>query len=77
MRQVLKPQPKNLTAAMVLTALAAPADALLPFYLAGHQMPDMTAFVERVRAATAASQSGQLVTFGVQPRMPSTAYGHI
>ena len=68
-RQFLKPQPKK--------TRAAPADALLLFYLADYHIPCATAFVDMVRAATAAAQSGQLVTFGVQPRLPSTAYGNI
>lgn len=76
-RQILEPQPKNTAAAMALAALAAPADALLLFCPADHHIPNMSAFVTMVRSAAAAAQAGQLVTFGVQPSMPSTAYGYI
>jgi mannose-1-phosphate guanylyltransferase / mannose-6-phosphate isomerase len=75
--QVLEPQPKNTTAAMALAALAAPADELLLFCPADHHIPNTQAFVNMVHAAAAAAQAGQLVTFGVQPSMPSTAYGYI
>ena len=76
-RQILEPQPKNTAAAMALAALAAPADALLLFCPADHHIPDTAAFVAMVRAAAPAAQAGQLVTFGVLPSFPSTAYGYI
>ncbi len=75
--QILEPQPKNTAAAMALAALAAPADALLLFCPADQHIPDTQAFVRMVRAAVATAESGQLVTFGVQPTQPSTAYGYI
>jgi mannose-1-phosphate guanylyltransferase / mannose-6-phosphate isomerase len=75
--QILEPQPKNTAAAMALAALAAPADALLLFCPADQHVPDIEAFVRMVRAAAATAESGQLVTFGVQPTQPSTAYGYI
>lgn len=76
-RQILEPQPKNTAAAMALAALAAPADALLLFCPADHHIPDAQAFVAMVCAAAPAAQAGDLVTFGVLPSSPSTAYGYI
>lgn len=76
-RQILEPQAKNTAAAMALAALAAPADALLLFCPADHHIPDANAFVAMVRAAVPAAQARRLVTFGVQPSFPSTAYGYI
>lgn len=76
-RQILEPQAKNTAAAMALAALAAPADALLLFCPADHHIPDAQAFAAMVRQAAAAARAGQLVTFGVQPSFPSTAYGYI
>ena len=76
-RQILEPQAKNTAAAMALAALAAPADTLLLFCPADHHIPDTKAFAEMVRNAAPAAQAGQLVTFGVQPSFPSTAYGYI
>lgn len=76
-RQILEPQAKNTAAAMALAALAAPADALLLFCPADHHIPNAPAFAAMVRSAAAAALAGQLVTFGVQPSLPSTAYGYI
>jgi mannose-1-phosphate guanylyltransferase/mannose-6-phosphate isomerase len=75
--QILEPQAKNTAAAMALAALAAPADALLLFCPADHHIPDAQAFCAMVQAAAPAAQTGRLVTFGVLPSFPSTAYGYI
>ncbi len=76
-RQILEPQAKNTAAAMALAALAAPADALLLFCPADHHIPDAQAFCDMVQGAAPAAQAGRLVTFGVLPSFPSTAYGYI
>jgi len=76
-RQILEPQAKNTAAAMALAALAAAADDLLLFCPADHHIPDAQAFAAMVRQAAPAARSGRLVTFGVQPSFPSTAYGYI
>lgn len=76
-RQILEPQPRNTAAAMALAALAAPADALLLFCPADHHIPDTRAFADMVRQAVPSALAGRLVTFGVQPSFPSTAYGYI
>ena len=76
-RQILEPQARNTAAAMALAALAAPTDALLLFCPADHHIPDAQAFCAMVQGAAAAAQAGRLVTFGVLPSFPSTAYGYI
>ncbi|MCZ8253460.1 MAG: mannose-1-phosphate guanylyltransferase/mannose-6-phosphate isomerase [Hylemonella sp.] len=76
-RQILEPQAKNTAAAMALAALAAPADALLLFCPADHHIPDAGAFCAMVQDTAPAALAGRLVTFGVQPSFPSTAYGYI
>ncbi|MCZ8293245.1 MAG: mannose-1-phosphate guanylyltransferase/mannose-6-phosphate isomerase [Hylemonella sp.] len=76
-RQILEPQAKNTAAAMALAALAAPSDALLLFCPADHHIPDAEAFCAMVLDAAPAAQAGRLVTFGVLPSYPSTAYGYI
>ena len=75
--QILEPQPKNTAAAMALAALAAPADALLLFCPADHHIPHAQSFLDMVRGAVPAAKAGRLVTFGVMPTHPSTAYGYI
>jgi mannose-1-phosphate guanylyltransferase/mannose-6-phosphate isomerase len=76
-RQILEPEPKNTAAAMALAALSAPADAVLLFCPADHHIPDAQAFSAMVRGAVPAAKAGRLVTFGVMPSHPSTAYGYI
>lgn len=76
-RQILEPQSRNTAAAMALAALAAPSDAVLLFCPADHHIPHTEAFVNMVRAAVPSANAGRLVTFGVMPSHPSTAYGYI
>jgi len=76
-RQLLEPQARNTAAAMALAALAAPVDALLLFCPADHHIPDGPAFADMVRQAASSALAGHLVTFGVLPSFPSTAYGYI
>ncbi|MCG3269196.1 mannose-1-phosphate guanylyltransferase/mannose-6-phosphate isomerase [Yoonia sp. I 8.24] len=42
-----------------------------------HVIPDKIAFDAAVAAATPAAQSGQLVTFGIQPDRAETGYGYL
>lgn len=74
---LLEPTPRNTAAAMAAAALNAPPDALLLFLPADHHIPDATAFAATIRTGVMSAQSGALVTFGVQPSFPSTAYGYI
>ncbi|QTN27728.1 mannose-1-phosphate guanylyltransferase/mannose-6-phosphate isomerase [Rhodoferax sp. AJA081-3] len=74
---LLEPVARNTAAAMAAAALNAPADALLLFLPADHHIPDAAAFAATIRSAVPAAQAGSIVTFGVQPSFPSTAYGYI
>jgi mannose-1-phosphate guanylyltransferase/mannose-6-phosphate isomerase len=74
---LLEPVARNTSAAMAAAALNVPPDALLLFLPADHHIPDTTAFAATVRAGVSAAQVGAIVTFGVQPSFPSTAYGYI
>ena len=42
-----------------------------------HHVPDADAFAEGVAAAIAAAAGGAIVTFGVTPTSPSSAYGYV
>lgn len=75
--QILEPVPRNTAAAMAMAALASVGSDLLLFCPADHHIPDATAFGDMVRRGVPAAQSGRLVTFGVHPTHPSTAYGYI
>jgi mannose-1-phosphate guanylyltransferase/mannose-6-phosphate isomerase len=74
---LLEPMARNTAAAMAIAALVAkPADLLL-FCPSGHHIPDSAAFAQVVKQGVAAAQSGAIVTFGISPTFPSTAYGYI
>lgn len=75
---VLEPVARNTAPAMALAALRAtdPEDLLL-FCPADHHIPDAQAFAATVRRGVAAARAGAIVTFGITPTFPSTAYGYI
>jgi mannose-1-phosphate guanylyltransferase/mannose-6-phosphate isomerase len=76
---LLEPAGRNTAAAMVSSALmpgVSPSDLLL-FLPSDHFVPDIDAFISTIEAGVAAANSGYIVTFGVQPSFPSTAYGYI
>jgi len=78
---LLEPAGRNTAAAMALAALQArgdgSADPLLLFCPADHHIPDAAAFAAMVQRGVPAAQAGAIVTFGVVPSFPSTAYGYI
>lgn len=78
---LLEPAGRNTAAAMALAALQArgdgTADPLLLFCPADHHIPDAAAFARMVQQGVAAANAGAIVTFGVLPSFPSTAYGYI
>ncbi len=74
---ILEPVARNTAAAMALAALRAPPGDLLLFCPADHHMPDAALFVRTVAQGVPAAQAGAIVTFGVRPAFPSTAYGYI
>ncbi|SNU90209.1 mannose-1-phosphate guanylyltransferase/mannose-6-phosphate isomerase [Pandoraea sputorum] len=74
---LLEPAARNTAAAMTLAAVNAAPDATLLFCPADHYIPDADAFTAMVREATQALTDDTIVTFGVVPTFPSTAYGYI
>ena len=76
-RQLLEPVPRNTAAAMAAAARSVPGETLLLFLPADHHVPERDAFADTVRRGIPAAQAGALVTFGVVPTFPSTAYGYI
>lgn len=76
-RQILEPMPRNTAAAMAAAALLAEPDDLLLFAPADHHIPDAALFAATVREGVDAALAGRIVTFGVAPSFPSTAYGYI
>jgi mannose-1-phosphate guanylyltransferase/mannose-6-phosphate isomerase len=77
---LLEPAGRNTAAAMALAALLARqngADPLLLFCPADHHIPDATAFAQTIRQGVPAAEAGAIVTYGVVPSFPSSAYGYI
>ena len=78
---LLEPAARNTAAAMALAALlahqAGTADPLLLICPADHHIPDASAFAQTIRQGLPAAEAGAIVTFGVVPSFPSTAYGYI
>lgn len=77
---ILEPEGKNTAAAVALAALhvrSTGEDPLLLFCPADHFVADNDAFIQTVQKGVPAARAGQIVTFGVTPDNPSTAYGYI
>jgi mannose-1-phosphate guanylyltransferase / mannose-6-phosphate isomerase len=74
---ILEPAARNTAAAMALAALRARPEDLLLFCPADHHIPDAAAFADTVQKGVPAANTGAIVTFGVVPTYPSTAYGYI
>jgi mannose-1-phosphate guanylyltransferase/mannose-6-phosphate isomerase len=80
---LLEPFPRNTAAAMALAALwqlkknPSSNTSLLLFCPSDHHIPDQAAFKTMVLSGTQAALSGAIVTFGVRPSYPSSAYGYI
>jgi mannose-1-phosphate guanylyltransferase/mannose-6-phosphate isomerase len=76
---LLEPAGRNTAAAMASAAVMPsvnPSDLLL-FLPSDHFIPDVDSFISTIQAGVAVAEHGYIVTFGVQPSFPSTAYGYI
>jgi mannose-1-phosphate guanylyltransferase/mannose-6-phosphate isomerase len=74
---LLEPEARNTAAAMAIAAIALEPENLLLFCPSDHHIPDAKAFAQMVERGFAAAQTGAIVTFGISPSFPSTAYGYI
>ena len=74
---LLEPLARNTAAAMAIAALSAKSEDLLLFCPSDHHIPDAAAFSLIVNQGAATARAGAIVTFGVSPTFPSTAYGYI
>lgn len=74
---ILEPVARNTAAAMALAAVHASPEDFLLFCPADHHIPDAQAFQRTMREGLSAAANGMVVTFGVVPSFPSTAYGYI
>ena len=76
-RQILEPVARNTAAAMAIAALLAEPEQLLLFAPADHHIPDKASFAATIQSGVPAALAGNIVTFGVVPAFPSSAYGYI
>lgn len=77
---LVEPSPKNSAAAVGLAAYVLASlnpDAVVGFFAADHVVTDDVAFQEVLGRAIAAAGSGHLVTIGINPTEPSSAFGYI
>ncbi len=78
---ILEPAPRNTAPAIYLGALAVAAkggeDALMLVAPSDHYFEDGTAFQETIEKAIGAAKEGKIITFGIEPTRPESAYGYI
>lgn len=77
---LLEPTPKNSAAAVGLAAYVlaeSDPDAIVGFFAADHAVSDDTEFQKVLEKAMRAAESGLLVTLGITPTEPSSAFGYI
>lgn len=77
---LLEPQPRDSAPAMAAAAawiLRENPAGVAAFVASDHYVPDHEAFRDAVRTAAAAAVQGRIVTLGVRPDSPSSAYGYI
>lgn len=77
---LLEPEPRNSAPAMAAAAAwlsAHDPEAVAVVLAADHHVPDAAAFRQAVETAVAAAKAGRIVTLGVRPTGPVTAYGYI
>jgi len=77
---IAEPSPRDSTAAIGLAAavvLTRHPDAVVGSFAADHVIRDVPAFHAAVAEAVAAARTGDVVTIGITPTAPSTAFGYI
>lgn len=75
---LIEPSPRNTAPAILAVALhlaATDPEALLLVLPSDQVMPDCAAFGAAVSSGSAAARAGNIVTFGIRPTRPETAYG--
>jgi mannose-1-phosphate guanylyltransferase/mannose-6-phosphate isomerase len=77
---LLEPQARDSAAAMAAAAAWVKRhdpDGVIAFVASDHYIPDATAFRRAVVEAAGAARDGRVVTLGVRPTEPSSAYGYV
>ncbi len=77
---IVEPEGRDSAPAMAAASswiTAAHPGAIAVCVASDHHIPDVEAFCAAAETAVAAAREGAIVTFGVRPSHPSTAYGYI
>lgn len=76
---ILEPCARNTAAAICLAALHAAdhGQKMLLFCPSDHHIADADAFALTIQEGIIAAENGAIVTFGIHPTFPSSAYGYI
>ncbi len=78
---LLEPEGRETAAAIAVATLSVEQtyglDAVMVVLPADHMIADVPAFVTAAEQAVALARQGRLVTFGIRPLRPETAYGYI
>lgn len=77
---IIEPEGRNTAPAVLAAALSAVAtdpEAILLVAPSDHVVPDVAAFHDALKQGLQAVAEGQLVTFGITPTHPETAYGYL
>ena len=77
---IAEPSPKESAAAIGLAAMVIhhrDQDAIVGSFAADHVITDDEVFRDAVREAAVAARAGHLVTIGIRPSEPSSAFGYI
>ena len=74
---LLEPVPRNTCAAIAIAVLASKPIDLLLFCPSDHHIPDVEGFTDTIQQGIDAANQGAIVTFGISPTSPSTAFGYI
>ena len=77
---IMEPMPRDSAAAIAASAhylIHHRAGTIGLVLAADHVVGDISGFALSVRAAIPAAEAGKIVTFGITPTHPSTAYGYI
>ncbi|WP_371327661.1 mannose-1-phosphate guanylyltransferase [Demequina sp. NBRC 110053] len=77
---VAEPSPRDSMAAIALAAALIEqrhGEQIMGSFAADHVIPDADAFREAVATAVGAARTGKVVTIGIEPTGPSSAFGYI
>lgn len=79
-RVLAEPAPRDSMAAIGLAAAVlerSDPEAVMGSFAADHVIPDAAAFAESVRVAVGVARDDWLVTLGIEPAFPSSAFGYV